>query len=67
MGRTFRLSIGDRGWADVGDDLLPEILGRIYEWLGFQVGNNRLVILAGDPVFMKSVVNTIVFTAVCWR
>ena len=64
MGRTFRLSIGDRGWADVGDDLLPEILGPIYEWLGFQVGNNRLVILAGDPVFMKSVVNTIVFTAV---
>lgn len=41
----------------------PHIQG-MREWFGWQAGDNRFVVLAADVVFMKALVNTIVFVLV---
>jgi multiple sugar transport system permease protein len=41
----------------------PELAG-LQELTTIQVGQNRLAILAGDPVFIRSLINTIVFALI---
>jgi len=41
----------------------PELDG-LREFTSFQTGNNRTYILAGDPVFLRALVNTIIFSVV---
>ncbi len=41
----------------------PELDG-LQEWFTFGIGDTRYVVLAGDAVFMKSLVNTLIFAVV---
>lgn len=41
----------------------PELDG-LQEWFTFGVGDTRYVVLAGDAVFMKSLVNTLIFAVI---
>ena len=41
----------------------PDLDG-LQDWLTGQVGENRVVVLAGDAVFLRSLVNTLIFTMV---
>lgn len=41
----------------------PHLAGK-REWMSWQVGDNRLVLLASDLVFMKALMNTLLFVAI---
>ncbi|WP_052669874.1 ABC transporter permease subunit [Nitriliruptor alkaliphilus] len=41
----------------------PELAG-LQEWTSFSLGERRIVFLAGDAVFMRSLVNTLIFAVV---
>ena len=41
----------------------PELKG-LQEWLSWSAGNSRVILLASDPVFMRALLNTIIFVIV---
>ncbi len=41
----------------------PQFAG-LTEWFGFTIGNTRYVVLAGDPVFLRGIVNNFFFALV---